>query len=96
MFFTDWFCRQELISAITEQVFKQMACILFEEHWQVFALLVTIQRMASNQSFTEDELLIFVNDVKHVKFVMSVNPKDKPDWMKHEVNTNAGQSYAMF
>lgn len=79
------FCFQELINAITEQVFKLMSSMLFEADWKLFALLVTIQRMSSAQAFSQDELHVFVNDVKHLQLTSNRRPKEKPQWMAHEV-----------
>ena len=76
---------QELINAITEQVFKLMSTVLFEADWKVFALLVTIQRLSSAQAFSHEELHVFVNDVKHLQLTPNRRPKEKPQWIAHEV-----------
>ena len=73
-------CLQELIDAITEQVFKLMKSILFEDDWLMFALLVTIQRMNSNHQFTPAELHVFIN------LRSAVSSKDKSNWIDYEVN----------
>ena len=62
-----------------------MRCILFEDDWLMFALLVSIQRMSSSHQFSSEELHLFVNDVKHIKLRAAVNSKEKPEWIDYEV-----------
>ena len=62
-----------------------MSTVLFEADWKVFALLVTIQRLSSAQAFSHEELHVFVNDVKHLQLTPNRRPKEKPQWIAHEV-----------
>ncbi|XP_067931165.1 uncharacterized protein [Watersipora subatra] len=75
---------QELIDAITKEVFKLTKCMMFEDDWILLALLVTIQRMNSDCLLNAEELHVFVNDVQHIKLRSPVNSKEKPSWIEHE------------
>jgi len=66
--------------------------MVFEKDCQVFGLLVTIQRLIAAGAVSNDEVIVFVNDVKAIPMNSERQKVDKPDWMNHEV-TQTVQSY---
>ena len=58
---------------------------MFEQHSQLFGLLVTMERMRMSQQLSNQELGLFVNGVDTLEMEHSIEFDDKPDWLTNKV-----------
>ena len=76
---------QELINGITTDVHKYMSQMMFEQHIQLFNLLLSLERMRMSAQITATELGLFVNGVDTSDVEESFVFDDKPSWLSNKV-----------
>ncbi len=77
---------QELINALTESVYQHVELSMFEEHVELFGLLVTLERMRMSQQLTNQELGLFVNGVDTLQIEDAIVFDNKPAWISTKVS----------
>lgn len=76
---------QELIDATTDAIYQYVATMMHQRHTQLFALLVSLERMRMSQQLTKQELGLFVNGVDTSDIENSIVFDNKPEWVTNKV-----------
>ena len=61
--------------------------MMFERHTQLFALLLTLERLRMTHQLTNQELGLFVNGVDTSDIEDSIVFDDKPEWLSNKVKS---------
>ncbi|KAK6166840.1 hypothetical protein SNE40_023452 [Patella caerulea] len=76
---------QELSDATTAAIFKYAAMMMFEEHYNLFALLVAIEQMLMIRKASNKETSLFINGFEKEGLDEDSLMDKKPDWMSKKV-----------
>lgn len=74
-----------MISSITGAIYQHVALMMSESHTQLFALLVTMERLRMSQQLTNQELALFVNGVDTSEVDDTIVIDGKLDWLSSKV-----------
>lgn len=77
---------QELSDAVLEAFFKYVKLLMFEDHYNVLALLVSLERLFRQHKASSKELGLFVNGFMTNGFEDAGLLDRKPQWMDNEVS----------
>lgn len=77
---------QELSDAVLSALFKYVKLIMFEQHYILLSLMVSLERMMRQRKTSNKEISLFVNGFqKHGLEVQSLLD-EKPKWMDKNVS----------
>ncbi|XP_076466624.1 dynein heavy chain domain-containing protein 1-like isoform X2 [Babylonia areolata] len=72
---------QELSDAVTSAVFRHVSMMMFEQHYNLLALLVSLERMRISRKASVKELSLFVNGFEKRGIDEGAILEQKPAWM---------------
>lgn len=78
---------QELSDAVTAAVFRHVSMMMFEQHYNLLALLVSLERLRISRKASNKELSLFVNGFEKRGLDESAMLEQKPAWMDKNVST---------
>lgn len=80
------FRAKELSDAVYTQVFKNMSMMMFEHHFLLLQLLISLERMRLSKKASAKELGLFLNGFDKQGFEDTNNlMESKPDWVDSQV-----------
>ncbi|KAH9487912.1 hypothetical protein Btru_067436 [Bulinus truncatus] len=72
---------QELSNAVLQGVFKYAKLMMFEQHYNLLALIVSLERMLRQHKASNKELSLFVNGFQKLGLNDVSLAEQKPEWM---------------
>ena len=78
---------QELSDAVTAAVFRHVSMMMFEQHYNLLALLVSLERLRISRKASNKELSLFVNGFEKRGLDEGAMLDQKPAWMDKNVST---------
>ena len=77
---------QELSDAVTCAVFRHVSMMMFEQHYNLLALLVSLERLRISRKASSKELSLFVNGFEKHGLDEAAILEQKPAWMEDSVS----------
>ena len=77
---------QELSDAVTSAVFHHVSMMMFEQHYNLLALLVSLERLRISRKASNKELSLFVNGFEKHGLDEGAMLDQKPAWMDKNVS----------
>ncbi|XP_069111191.1 dynein heavy chain domain-containing protein 1-like isoform X1 [Argopecten irradians] len=75
---------QELSDAMSSAIYKQVALMMFEQHFALFQLLVAMESMRLTRKTSTKELSLFINGFEKTGLDESVLLENKPEWLTNQ------------
>ncbi|XP_070211333.1 dynein heavy chain domain-containing protein 1-like isoform X3 [Littorina saxatilis] len=75
---------QELSDAVTSAVFHHVSMMMFEQHYNLLALLVSLERLRISRKASNKELSLFVNGFEKHGLDEAAMMEQKPAWMERQ------------
>lgn len=76
---------KELSDAVCVNIFKYVSMMMFEQHFLLLQLLVTLERLRLSKKASNKELGIFLNGFDKQGLEEASLLEQKPDWMEPQV-----------
>lgn len=73
---------------MTEAVYTRVSAMMYEQHKQLFALLLALERLRMNHQLTNQELGLFVNGVDTSAIEDNIVFDDRPEWLTNKVSSH--------
>ncbi|XP_023931630.1 dynein heavy chain 6, axonemal-like [Lingula anatina] len=72
---------QELIDCTTSAIYKHVSTMMFEQHTNLFSLLLAIERMRATRQLTIEELALFIDGIDGSDVADTIVLDYKPKWL---------------